>query len=725
MNLSKRSLAALVASVALLPLPARAATDSAQAATVLREVAVEAAKASPRKATVDSGYRVDSLGNLGPLRGLELQKAPYSFHVVSQDEMETREAHTSADVFKTNSSLAVLMSSNTYCSMSRLQSRGFSAADQSVMRDGLGDRGFTYEPVENVEQAEALNGLSSFFNGFATIGGSINYVTKQPTETPYRAVSGGSYGGGITYLHGDFGGPVDSAGRLGYRAGAYHEEGSTVVDGGKEQRNLFYGSAKYKLTPSTTIGVNGYYQHFFIQGLANYYLPTTASGVPDPKNFDPATQYGQKWTYNESDKLLVSANLESKLNEVFTFRSAFQYGDMYREYNLVDLTLTDKAGNYKETYTGTPRQDETTKSAYALFDAKFLTGPVAHTVTFGYTGTYFEYYRGLDTTVVLGTSNLSSPSYYAIPAYPTKLTSGTFTYYDNAFVGDRAEWGMLQAIGGVNYAQIRSKSWVLPNDSLQKITLGASQAAWTPSIALTVTPIKPLSVYGNYMEGLAAGGTAPTTFVTASGTKATVKNAREMLDPSHSRQAEAGVKGRLLGLNLTADVFWLSQVNEYTDPSDSVYKQDGRVESKGVDLMAQGSVLPGLSVSGGFSWQHVRYTKVASTPSYEDQIPVNVPARQARLFLEYALPWLPLHVSGGANYYGRRAINVPNTLWISDAATFDAGLRFDPVLGGHRTSLQLGVQNLMDERYWANYRSGEGLEMGAPRTYSASVKVEL
>ena len=77
---------------------------------------------------------VDTLGNLGPLRGLPLQKAPYSFPVVSQDEMETREAHTSADVFKTNPTMAVMMSSNTYCSMSRLQSRGFSAADQSVMR---------------------------------------------------------------------------------------------------------------------------------------------------------------------------------------------------------------------------------------------------------------------------------------------------------------------------------------------------------------------------------------------------------------------------------------------------------------------------------------------------------------------------------------------------------------------------------------------------------------
>jgi iron complex outermembrane recepter protein len=728
LDLRPLALLALLAGFAT-PLCAQdSATDSVKSSTVLREVAVVGAKAvAAREGSAATGYRVDTLGNVGPLRGLEMQKAPYSVHAVSKDEIETREAHTSADVFKTNPTMAVLMSSNTFCSMSRLQSRGFSAADQSVSRDGLVDRGFTYEPVENVEQAEALNGLSSFFNGFATIGGSLNYVTKQPTDTAYRAVSGGIYGGGIAYLHGDFGGPVDSAGRLGYRFGAYHEEGNTFVEDGKQQRNLLYGSLRYRLSDRTTIGTNAYYQHFFVQGLSNYYLPTKASGVPDPDAFDPTVQYGQKWTYDESDKILASVKLESRLSDLFTLRAAYQYGDMYREYNRVNLTLTDAVGSYAEEYTGTPRQLEQTRSYYALVDAKFLTGPVGHALTFGYTGTYFEYYRGPDTIVVLGASSLSKPAYFAIPVYPTKLNSGTFSYYDNAYIGDRAVWGIAQLVAGVNYAQIRSKSWVLPNDTIQKNTLGATQSAWTPSIALTLTPIDPLSVYASYMEGLATGGTAGTTFKNPNleNKSCPVKNAREMLDPSHSRQGEAGIKGSLFGLNVTLAAYYLSQVNEYVDPSDSIYKQDGRVESKGVELVAQGRILSSLAVGGGFSVQDVSYAQVASTPSYEGEQLVNVPESQARVFLEYSLPWLPLHLSGGANYYGRRAINVPNTMWISDATTLDAGLRFDPVVGGHRTSVQLNVANLLDERFWANYRSGEGLEVAAPRTFSASVKVEI
>jgi len=129
--------------------------------------------------------------------------------------------------------------------------------------------------------------------------------------------------------------------------------------------------------------------------------------------------------------------------------------------------------------------------------------------------------------------------------------------------------------------------------------------------------------------------------------------------------------------------------------------------------------------TGGFTLLDVEYARVKSTPTYQDQSPVNVPQRQARIFAEYALPWLPVHLSGGANYYGRRPVNVPNTLWISDATTLDGGLRIDPVVGGHRTSLQLNVLNLMDIRYWANFRSGDGLEMGAPRTFAASLKVEI
>ncbi|HSQ43318.1 MAG TPA: TonB-dependent receptor [Fibrobacteraceae bacterium] len=715
-----------VAPVAVAPEPVAASADSGIA---LKGLEVSAKRIQAKSGSAQTGYRVDTLSSAGPFRNLETQKTPYSIHAVSSEEIANREAHNSAEVFKTNPTMAVLMSSNTYCSMSRLQSRGFSAADQSVMRDGLVDRGFTYEPVENVQQAEALNGLSSFFNGFATIGGSLNYVTKQPTPERKIAISGGRYNGGVNYLHGDLGGPLDSAGKLGYRLGAYHEEGRTTVKDGRQQRNLFYGSTRYQLSPDITIGANGYYQHYFIQGLSNYFLPNPSSGIdiPDPNDVDPSVQYGQKWTYDESDKYLMSTHLEARLNNVFDFRAAYQYGDMWREYNRLNIVLEDNNGNYTEEYTGSPRQKEKTKSAYALMDAKFKTGAAFHELTFGYTGTYFEYYRGADTTVTLGTSSFSDPAYYAIPAYPTYLTSGTFTYYDNLLMGDRVTWGMAQLTAGLNYAQIRSKSWTLPDDSLQKKTLGATQYAWTPSVALSVTPIALLSLYGNYMEGLSTGGTAGTTFKNINLDNATcpIKNARETLKPSVSRQFEGGAKATVAGLGLSLDYFHLSKVNEYTDPGDSTYKQDGRIVSQGVEFQMQGRLFRALTLGGGFVRMKSEYTQVANNPTWEGNTQINVPETQGRLFAEYSLPGLPIHISGGANYYGKRPIDVPNTTYMSDATTLDAGLRIDPVIGGYHCSLQGNVQNLLDERYWANYRSGEGLELGAPRTYSLSFRLEI
>jgi iron complex outermembrane receptor protein len=705
------------------------AAEAPKPAQVLREVAVTATKPKPsaRRNLADSGYRVDSATSLGPLKGLDLQKTPYAVNVVSQDEIENREAHLSVDVFKNNPSLSSNLSSSAYCSMSNLQARGFTAGDQNTSRDGLGDRAWTVEPVENVERAEALTGVSGLFYGFSSLGGVINYVTKKPTAQPYRAFSSGVYGGGIFYQHADIGGPVDSAGKVGYRAGAYHEEGNTTVSGGREQRNLFYGSATWKLSPNTTLGANGYYQHYFAQGLNNYILPTPSAGigVPDPKRFDPSVQYGQKWTYNETDKTVVSANLQTKWNDVFSFRGAGQYGDMYREYNLIDITLTDNDGNYKETYSGSPRQYEYTKSAYALVDAHFLTGPFKHEATFGYNGTYFEFYRGPYSTAVLGTSNISSPSYYAIPSYPTKNNVRRTTYYDNAPFVDRISLGdELVAIVGASYAQIRSKNYALPNDSVQQYTLGTAQTAWSPSLALSYTPIKPLTVYGNYMQGLSQGGTAASTFANPNLSNATcpVKNALAILPASASHQLEGGVKGRLWGVNLSVDYFYLDKVNEYVDPSDSTYKQDGRQESKGVEFYAQGKLLRDLSVAGGFTWMSAEYTKVQLYPTWVGSTPIDVPEKQARLFLEYSLPWFPLHVSGGANYYGRRPIDVPNTAWIGDVTTLDAGIRFDPVVAGYQVSLQANVSNLLDKRYWANYVS-EGLEMGSPRVVSASGRI--
>lgn len=184
----------------------------------------QAASQAP-EGSAASGYRT-STGALGPLGKISLKEVPYSLNVTPGQLIENTNAHSIGEALKTNPTATLLMSSAGYSSMSRILVRGFSASDQNEKRDGLVDRSFAYVPLENVERIEVLNGYSAFLNGFANPGGSINYVSKEPTETPLASLATGFYGGGIGFVHGDVGGKVAATDdRLGYRVNLYHEDG--------------------------------------------------------------------------------------------------------------------------------------------------------------------------------------------------------------------------------------------------------------------------------------------------------------------------------------------------------------------------------------------------------------------------------------------------------------------------------------------------------------------
>lgn len=224
------------------PLAVEAATSekTTQLPTQLPTVQVQGTSKTEAKGSAADGYRVDK-ANVGPLGKATLKETPYSLHVTSGDLIANRNVHSESEALKTNPSVATLMEPAGYSTLSRVMIRGFTAADQNDLRDGMVDRSFTFPPLENVDRIEVFNGLSSFLYGFSAIGGTINYVSKQPTDTPFASLASGVYGGGIDYLHGDAGGPIDQSGFVKYRTNLYRESGTPYIDGGSQQRTLLSG----------------------------------------------------------------------------------------------------------------------------------------------------------------------------------------------------------------------------------------------------------------------------------------------------------------------------------------------------------------------------------------------------------------------------------------------------------------------------------------------------
>jgi len=677
------------------------------------DVTVTAAR--PAEGSSANGYKVDS-ASVGPLGKMLLQETPYSIHVTPSELFENRDAHAVSGALETDPMVASLMESSGYSSMSRVMIRGFTAADQSDLRDGLVDRSFTYVPLENVERIEVLNGLSSFLYGFSALGGSLNYVSKQPTPKTFASVAVGQYGGGINYVHADSGGQLGAEGRWGYRVNAYREDGSTYVNSSTQERSLLSSVVTFKVNPGTVLHADVWHQELEMHGLQTYLNVNPAAGilVPSAARFNAETQYGQDWTYNKSAKTLMGIGLDSAFSGTFTLRTAYRYGKMWRSYQYVAGTLTDNLGNYSEKVVGSTPQTEITRSGYALMDADFKTHRVRHKLTFGFSGADYRYTRGDDVSAALGASSVDSPMDSADPGLvigPTNVWNQQ--YWRNWVAGYRVQFGeLVSVLAGLNRAELQQKRWgsgsalAGPNYIQHKVT---------PSYALTFTPLSMLTTYFSYAQGLANGGQAPST----------AANAFVLLDPSTGDQYEVGTKAKLGKMDVTAALFRINKINEYLDPSDNVYKQDGREIHKGIEFSVVGKVAAQLTLVGGFTLLDAEVTKAANNPSLVGKTPVNVPERQARLYAEYVLPYVSgLTLVGGANYSGRRPVDAANTDYLDGATIYDAGIRYQTEVAQQRLVLNLDVSNLLNTAYWTYYRSGDGLLLGAPRIVSFTAKMK-
>jgi iron complex outermembrane receptor protein len=460
--------------------------------TVLPEIQVTAQQEGGNTTDVEgsagNAYR-NRTATAGPLGRIPLADTPYSMNVTSGALFENRGAHTVSEALKTNPAVSTLMESSGYSSMSRVMIRGFTAADQSDLRDGLVDRSFTFVPLENVERIEVLNGFSGFLYGFSALGGSINYIGKQPTASPYSSAAAGQYGGGVNYLHGDFGGPLDHGGCWRYRVNAYGENGKTSLDGSHQKRGLISGVLDFNGSPDTRWRLDFWKQRLEMRGLQTYINTDPANGVfvPRAARFDATRQYGQDWTYNEAEKSLIGLGVESKLNDTFTVRAAGRYGKMWRDYLYVGATLIDNGGAYSTHAIGSTRQHETTRSAYALVDADFHSGPIAHQLTFGYTGTMFSYTRGDDMKATLGISHVRAPLEFDDPHFAIGPTNyWTRSNYDNWMIGDRLQFDdAWSALIGFNHAILRQRSH---GTGTALAVSNFRQRKLTPSYALMFKP---------------------------------------------------------------------------------------------------------------------------------------------------------------------------------------------------------------------------------------------
>ncbi|MGC1778686.1 MAG: TonB-dependent receptor [Xanthobacteraceae bacterium] len=119
--------------------------------------------------------------------GLPVLETPASVDIVTQQTMQDQGYRTTSEIAKGAVGVLDLDSSGAPANFSM---RGFTFGDVNVLYNGIsiGVASDTTRVMDtaNLDQVEFLKGPSALMSGIMAIGGSVNYVNKQPTTGPIQ-----------------------------------------------------------------------------------------------------------------------------------------------------------------------------------------------------------------------------------------------------------------------------------------------------------------------------------------------------------------------------------------------------------------------------------------------------------------------------------------------------------------------------------------------------------
>lgn len=667
-----------------------------------------------------AGYVSENISNVGALGGMKLQDTPYSMSVVPQALLKNMLATSTDDVLKRNP-FTQLYSPKSAGYASAVTIRGFgSSASLNIGNDGLrfstlADAG---NFIEDTEQLEVVTGLTGFLYGPASPGGLVNYVLKRPTYQRYNSVTLGNAGGENYYLHGDFGGPIDSEGKFAYRLNLLTQDGETAIDLQKRRRQMISLALDWNVSDDLQIQFDASHKESQTRGLTSYWYFANQAYRPSASSLDTDKLYSQKWAFadNETDKAGVRAKW--RLNDTFSLRAAFAAQQYTQEYTYTGPQV-DAPGRYTQPLYAFAPLDTQEYSGYLFLDSQFATGPIDHKVTMGYQGNtarslmYEDHIPSQQYVSVTGPAiplddqpQVSKPG-YSVGHGARHISSTTDTH--NLLIGDiitfNEQWSTIL---GATHTQIKAYN----NDFVYSAVARKTEydkSTTSPSVSLIYKPVPWLTTYATYIEGLQSGGVAPARAI----------NAGTALAPQISEQYEIGAKATLGDTLVTLALFNIDKPNAYTNNA-RVFVQDGRQENKGLEFSVTGKVTSQLTLVSGFTLLDPEVKKGA-TAANDGNAPINVAKQLAKVYAEYDIASAPgFAVTGGAFYTGKQYTDEANNYELPSFTTYDAGARYRLPIGENTLTLRMNVSNLTDKKYWLN-----SSYLGDPRTVAFSAQLEF
>ena len=213
----------------------------------LRGKAGAAPVTEPAPTPLNSNVVAGSASHLG----LTAHEMPASVEVVSQQTMREQGYRTTTE---SAAGAVGVLSGDAAGAPAGFSMRGFTFSEVTVLYNGIwiGPQGLTSRMMDtaNLQQVEFVKGPDSLMSGVGTIGGTVNYVSRQPTTGPIKSELDTSIDTLGTYrTHFGSGGSTLLPG-LDYRFDVSSSRIDSRIDGVNDQLNNFSGQLNYRVTDS-------------------------------------------------------------------------------------------------------------------------------------------------------------------------------------------------------------------------------------------------------------------------------------------------------------------------------------------------------------------------------------------------------------------------------------------------------------------------------------------
>ncbi len=489
----------------------------------------------------------------------------------------------------------------------------------------------------NVERIEVLRGPQGTLYGRNALGGVVNIVTRQPTNTPsaYAELSVGNYGQQRYSLSAQAPLVKDKlflslGGQYGYRKG-YFTNLVTGRDFDRQTSWLFTGTLRYVATDRLSFALSAYNEYNHDEG-AYPWVPTRQQIEQQPRQV-----YSNYLNTERRRNLNTSLRATYRLPGVtLTSVTAFQRYliDLPDGFDF-DFTARDLS-NFTN-YTQQRNLTQELRAASAPSRESRLSWTVGAFAFRQHTpDTHNSFNLRTDSLLLPANEQRFITTGSALNRGLAGFGQVTYQLTDQLSLtgGLRYDYETRELVTGTAFAVSSGLAAVTQADT----ALRANFRAWSPKAILSYQASENVLAYASYARGFRAGG-----LNTSAPTRAQIP-----YEPENSDNYEVGVKTSLPNQRARFNValFYLQQRNQQivtsTNGINSAVLNIGTMGNVGAELEAAAVPAKGLELSCNAAYNQANYLKLPlyndtdkRTESYAGNQPINTPVVSSMLAAQY------------------------------------------------------------------------------------------